>query len=259
MRTRALDVGAPLAALVVLVVAWQLYATSGAVDTLLLPAPTDVLAALRDDRALLWRNFLVTATEMGLGLLVAAVVGPAIAVAIHVSARVRRTAWPLLLGSQTIPIVLVAPLLVAWFGFDTRPKVIVVALVCFFPITVAVAAGLRSADPDQLKLLRSLGASRLAVLRWVELPGALPSLLTGTRLAVGVAAIAAVLAEQAGGDAGRGGLGQTTTQAVAQLETPRAYAAVVVLTAFSLLLFSGVGLLGRRLAPWAHQERGPLT
>ncbi len=259
MRARLLDVALPLLALAALLAIWQLYATSGRVDALLLPAPSDVVGALGDDRALLWRNFLVTAQEMALGLLLAAVVGPAIAVAVHLSERVRRTAWPLLLGSQTIPIVLVAPLLVAWFGFDTRPKVIVVALVCFFPITVSVADGLRSADPDQLKLLRSLGAGRLARLRWVELPTALPALLTGTRLAVGVAAIAAVLAEQAGGDAGRGGLGQTTVQAVAQLETSRAYAAVVVLTAFSLLLFAGVGLLGRRIAPWAHQERGSPT
>lgn len=249
----------PLAALALLLGIWQWYATSGAVDELLLPAPTAVARALGDDRHLLWSNFLVTAQEMALGLLLSAVVGPVIAVAIHLSRRVRRAAWPLLLGSQTIPIVLIAPLLVAWFGFDVRPKVLVVALVCFFPITVAVADGLRGADPDQLKLLRSLGAGRLARLRWVELPAAVPALLTGVRLAVGVAAIAAVLAEQAGGDAGRGGLGQTTTQAVAQLETPRAYAAVVVLTAFSLLLFAGVGLAGRRLAPWAHPERGPRT
>lgn len=233
---------------------WQAYTALSGIDEFLLPAPTDVLSSLWDDRSLLWSNFTVTAREMAFGLAISLVLGVALALTLHLSRAARRGIYPLLIASQTIPIVLIAPLLVAWFGYGVTPKLFVVALVCFFPIVVPTLDGLRAVDDAKRKLLQTLGASRWQQLRFVDAPGALPSLFTGTRVAVAIAAIAAVLAEQAGSESG---LGRLITQSIPQLETARAFAAVVVLSVFSLLLYAALGLAERRLLPWAHDPKGP--
>lgn len=240
---------------------WELYVRSGAIEPLILPRPTDIATAVWEDRGLLADGLAITGQEMIVGLAAAVVLGVVVALALHLSGVLRRALWPLLLGSQTIPIVLLAPVLVNWFGYDLRPKIIVVALVCFFPIALAFADGLRGADPAPAKLLRSFSATRLQILRFAELPAALPRLFTGLRLAVGIAAIAAVLSEAVGSDASKPGLGQLSLRAIAQLETARSWAAIVVLTLFSLALFAALSLLERRLLPWARtpHPQGPAT
>jgi NitT/TauT family transport system permease protein/putative hydroxymethylpyrimidine transport system permease protein len=165
----------------------------------------------------------------------------------------RRAGYPLLVASQTIPIVVVAPLLVVWLGYDLAPKLAIVGLICFFPVTVTALDGLRGADPDLRKLMRTLDASRWQAFRRVEAPGALPGLLSGAKIAVAVAVIGAVLAEQAGSSEG---LGHLILQAIPQFETARAYAAVVVLSAFAVFLFGALSLAERRLVPWAHRSQG---
>lgn len=237
----------------VLVAAWQAYAQLGGIDEFLLPAPTEVAAAMWEDRALLWRNFAVTAGEVLLGIVVAAAAGLICAVAIHLSLTVRRTAYPLLVASQTIPIVIVAPLLVAWLGYDLAPKLAIVGLVCFFPVTVTTLDGLGSVDPELRKLMRTLDASRLQTFRLVEAPAALPALFSGARIAVAVAVIGAVLAEQAGSSEG---LGHLILQAIPQFETARAYAAVAVLSVFAIALFGALTLAERSLLPWANRSTG---
>jgi ABC-type nitrate/sulfonate/bicarbonate transport system permease component len=236
-----------------LVAAWQAYAKLGGIDAFLLPAPTDVAGALWDDRALLWHNFTVTAWEVTLGIVVAVAAGLACAAAIHLSLTLRRTAYPLLVASQTIPIVIVAPLLVAWLGYDLAPKLAIVGLVCFFPVTVTALDGLAGVDPDLRKLMRTLDASRLQTFRLVEAPAALPALFSGARIAVAVAVIGAVLAEQAGSSEG---LGHLILQAIPQFATARAYAAVVVLSAFAVVLFGALTVAERALLPWAHRRTG---
>lgn len=243
------------AALVVVALlgAWQLYTVAGGIDPIILPSPTDIADSLWDDRALLWTQFLVTAREMVLGLTLAAVVGVASAVALHVSPVLRRALYPLLIGSQTIPIPILAPLFIVWFGYDLGPKVLIIALVCFFPIVVPTLDALDGAPPGQERLLRSMGATRWQRLRYAEGPGALPGLITGARLSVAVAAIAAVLAEQAGSSEG---LGHLITEAIPQLDTARAWAAVVVLSAFAIALFMALAVIERRFVPWSHRSRG---
>lgn len=232
---------------------WEAYAHFSGVDDIVLPAPSAIVAALYDDRALLWSNFTVTAGEIGLGMLVALVLGLACAVAIHFSSALRRALYPLLIGSQTIPIVLVAPLLVAWWGFGLVPKLAIVALVCFFPIVVPTLDALDRVDPDLRKLMRTFGASRWQTFRMVEAPAALPGVMTGAKLSVAIAAIAAVLAELAGSDSG---LGNLMLKAIPQFETARAFAAVLILSVFAVALFGLLALAERRLLPWAHQPRG---
>lgn len=239
---------AAAAVVLLLLGVWQLYCSLSGLDSFVLPPPSDVASSLYSDRGLLFDNFLVTGGEMLLGLLVALVLGAGLTVLLHLSAPARRGLYPLLVGSQVVPIVLIAPLLIAWFGFGLLPKLAIVAVVCFFPIVVPTLDALRRIDPDRIKLMRTLGASRWQVLRFAEAPSALPGLFTGTRLAVAVAAIAAVLAEYSGSE---NGLGRLTLRSIPQLETARAYAAILVLMTFTLLLYAGLAALERLLLPWA--------
>jgi len=232
---------------------WEGYARLSGIDDFVLPAPSAVASALFDDRGLLWSNFTITAGEIAIGMGAALLLGLASAVAIHFSPLLRRGLYPLLVGSQTVPVPIVAPLLIVWFGFGLAPKIAIVALVCFFPIVVPTLDALGRVDPELRKLMRSFGSTRWQTFRIIEAPAALPGLFTGAKLSVAVATIAAVLAEQAGSE---NGLGRLVLQALPQFQTARAYAAVVVLSAFAVLLFWLLAIAERRLLPWSHQPRG---
>jgi ABC-type nitrate/sulfonate/bicarbonate transport system permease component len=244
-----------MAALVLLAIVggWEAYVQLSGIDDFILPAPSAIATAINDDGALLWSNFVVTAGEIAIGIAAALALGLACAVAIHFSDTLRRALYPLLVGSQTVPIPLIAPLLVVWFGFGLTPKIAIVALVCFFPIVVPTADALRRVDPNLRKLMRTFGASRWQTFRMVEAPAALPGLFTGAKLSVAIGTIAAILAEQAGSEEG---IGHLVRQALPQFETARAYAAVLILSAFAVALFGLLALAERRLLPWAHPSTG---
>jgi putative hydroxymethylpyrimidine transport system permease protein len=251
-RPRGSSAAAALLALCLLGI-WEAYAQLGPVDPYLLPAPTDVARALWEDRSLLADNLVVTAREVVLGLLLALLAAAALATALHFWTPVRRAVYPLLVASQAVPIVVIAPVLVAWLGFGLAPKLVVVALVCFFPVVVGAMDGLAGVDPDLGRLARTLGASRRRLFLRIEAPAALPSLLSGAKVAVAVAVIGAVLAEQAGSSEG---LGHVVTQAIPQFETARAYAAVVLLAALAVALFAALSEAERRWIPWARPSKG---
>ncbi len=227
--------------------AWEAVVRAGAVDELILPAPTQVLEALWTDRGLLAEDLWVTAYEVLLGLAAAVVAGAALAVAMHLSAVMRRALRPLVIGSQAVPVPVIAPLVVLVLGFGLAPKVLLVALVCFFPVTINLYDGLRDDDPDATRLLRSLQPSRWQALWLVEAPGALPAAFTGVKVAAAVAVIGAVFAEWAGADAG---LGRTLLTANGQLETARAFAATLLLFLLAVGLYGAVAALERRIVDW---------
>ncbi len=239
--------------LAALVGIWELYVDLGGAAPLVLPPPHDVAKALFQDRSLLWSNFVVTAQEVLLGIVVAAAAALALALAIHFSRTLRRAVYPLLVGSQAVPIPVFAFVLVLWLGFGLAPKVLVVALVSFFPIVVTTLAGLSAVDPDLLKLMRTFDAPRRRTFRYVEFPSALPGVLTGAKIAVAVSVIGAVFAELAGSSSGLGYLYQ---QSENQFLMPRAYATVLVLSTFAILLFALLTLAERIAVPWAYQSRG---
>jgi ABC-type nitrate/sulfonate/bicarbonate transport system permease component len=243
----------PLALLALLIGIWELYVDLGGVDPLVVPPPHAVAKALYTDRGLLWSNFLVTAQEVLLGILVAAAVGMLLALAVHFSKTLRQALYPLLVASQAVPIPMLAPLLLVWLGFGIAPKLVVIALVCFFPIVVTTFAGLDSVDPDLLKLMRTFDAPRKRTFRFVELPSALPGVLTGAKIAVVVAVIGAVFAEWNGANSG---LGYLFNQAYAQFLMPRTYAIVVILCVFAIALFGLLTLTERLAVPWAYARRG---
>ena len=235
-----------IALLLVLVLlgAWEALVRAGGVDPLLLPAPTDVLQSLWDDRSLLAPDLWTTTYEVVLGLAAATVAGAALGVAMHLSPALRRALRPLVIGSQAVPVPVIAPLVILVLGFGLAPKVLLVALVCFFPITVNLADGLRGADPDARRLLRSFDATRWQSLRFVEAPSALPSAFTGLKVAAAVAVIGAVFAEWAGSDAR---LGHALLTANGQLETARAFAATFLLFTLAVALYGAFALLERRV------------
>jgi ABC-type nitrate/sulfonate/bicarbonate transport system permease component len=246
----------PLPALLVLLALlgiWELYVDLGGADPLVLPPPHAVAKALYQDRSLLWSNFLTTAREVLLGILVAAVAALALSIAIHFSGTLRRAIYPLLVGSQAVPIPIFAPVLVLWLGFGIAPKLVVVALVSFFPIVVTTLAGLAAVDGDLLKLMRTFDAPRLRTFRHVEFPSALPGVLTGAKIAVAVAVIGAVFGEWFGSTSG---LGYLFTQSENQLLIPRAYAAAAILSLFAIALFALLTLAERLALPWAYRPRG---
>ncbi|MFL5908894.1 MAG: ABC transporter permease [Solirubrobacterales bacterium] len=244
---------APAALIVLLLGAWELAAQwdwiSNAlnIQDFLVPAPSDIARSLWDDRSLLLSNSWVTLKEVLIGFLIAAVAGVGFAILIHLSDTARRAVYPLLIGSQTIPIVILAPILVVWFGFGLTPKLVIVALICFFPITVNTLDGLRSVDPDLTKMMRALGAGRLQRLWRAEAPTALPYAFSGAKVAVTVSVIGAVFAEYVGSS---DGLGHLINQAQAQLLTARSFAAVVVLSVMALALFGLISLIERRVVTW---------
>jgi putative hydroxymethylpyrimidine transport system permease protein len=238
--------------LAVLVAAWQGVASLESVDDLTLASPTETLAALRDDRSLLLDNASVTLVEVLLGLAISVAAGVAFALAMHLSRALRDAAYPLLIASQAIPVVVLAPIFVLAFDYGIGPKLAIVALICFFPITVNVLDGLRSVQPELLKLMRSLGASRLQSLRKVELPAALPFFFSGLRIAATVSVIGAVFGEWAGADEG---LGRLVLLGNNQLQTPRVYAGIVILTLMAVALFALVALAERLACPWNREER----
>jgi ABC-type nitrate/sulfonate/bicarbonate transport system permease component len=244
---------APVCVILALLAAWELGArwdlisNALSIEDFLIPAPSDIVTSLWEDRSLLLSDGWVTLQEVLLGFAIAAAAGVAFALLIHLSETVRRAVYPLLVASQTIPIVILAPILVVWFGFGLTPKLVIVALICFFPITVNMLDGLRSVDPDLIKMMRSLGAGRLQRLWRAEIPTALPYLFSGVRVAITVSVIGAVFAEYVGSSEG---LGHLINQAQAQLLTARSFAAVVVLSAMAIALFGLVTLIERKLVTW---------
>ncbi len=243
----------PALLLATLLSLWQMACATGwiadalSLEPYLVPSPAEIASSLWENRDLLAENAWVTLREMLFGILAALVVGVGFAILMHWSRLLRDAAYPLVVASQTIPIVVIAPILIVWFGYGITPKIVIVALICFFPITVNALDGLRAVDPEAVKMMRSLNASRWQRFRRVEAPAALPNLFTGIKIAVVVAPIAAVFAEWAGSDSGLGHLIQSDT---AYFQVARQFATVAVLSALALALIGLTTLAERRVVTW---------
>jgi ABC-type nitrate/sulfonate/bicarbonate transport system permease component len=252
MRRRASDLWPPALALLALVASWAVSVRLLDVSERIVPSPSLVARSTWADRQNLWPAVATTAREAVLGMLLAVVVAVLLAVLLDVSPHLRRALYPLLVASQTLPIVALAPLVLIWFGFGERPKIVLVALFTFFAVTVGLVQGMAATDPDVMRLARTIGAGRWRVLLRVRLPGGLPGLFTGLKVSVTYAVVSATVAEFVGAEQG---LGVYMTVARNAFRTDLVFGAVIVTALLTLVLFGVVVILERVAMPWRPPPR----
>jgi ABC-type nitrate/sulfonate/bicarbonate transport system permease component len=244
----------PAAVLVGVFALWQLLTTGLHVDPTILPGPRLIVASTWDDRANIWPAITTTTEESVLGLLLAVGVAVPLAVAIDWSRAVRGSIYPLVVASQTLPIIALAPLVVIWFGFGLVPKIVLVALFSFFPVAVGTVQGLASADEEAMNLLRTMRATRWQLLTRVRFPGALPQLFTGLKISVTYAFTSAIVAEFVGATQGLG-VYMTAAGQAAPRRTDLVFGATLVTALLTIALFLVVGVLQRLAMPWRPGRR----
>jgi ABC-type nitrate/sulfonate/bicarbonate transport system permease component len=246
------DIAPPLALLVVLVLGWYFVAKWSGVGSFVLPTPLDVARAGWETRHLLLDAVGTTLLATGIGLVLAILAGVGLAALVDFWPLARRALYPLLVVSQTIQILAIAPILVIWFGFGMAPTVSIVVLFCFFPLTISTAGGLASTDPESIALLRTMGANRRQIWRMVRLPSALPSFFTGLRMAVTYSVVAATIGEWVGGSPG---LGLYLLRSKNALATDQVFAAMLVTSLLSVALFMLVYGVERLTVPWYYSQQ----
>ena len=234
---------APLLALMILG-AWQVAVPLAGVSEFVLPTPWTIAKRIVFDWNLLGRNAWFTALEVIFGFGIAVLTGIPTALMIFYSRIFERAVYPLLVALQTVPKVVLAPLLVLYLGYDWAPKIFLAFLISFFPIVIATVVGLQTLDKPMISLLRAMGANEWQIFRKVRIPAALPNIFGGFKVAIGLAVIGAVIGEYV---AAERGIGHLQLQASSQFDTSLAFAAVVVISLVGVLLFSLISFLERRI------------
>lgn len=250
--SRARRVGIPLATLVALLAVWEAVVDTGLVPNFMLPSPVQVVLALVGDVSLLASHVATTLVEAALGLAIGVGLGFAIAVLMDRFEGFYLAFDPLMTISQTIPTVAIAPLLVLWFGYGLAPKVVLVVISTFFPITVSLVAGFRSVDPDMVDLMRTMNASPAQIFWQVKIPCAAEQFFGGLRISATYAIVGAVIAEWLGGFSG---LGVYMTRVRKSFSYDRMFAVIIIISALSLALMGLVNALQRLCMPWKRAER----
>jgi NitT/TauT family transport system permease protein len=245
---RTVRVALPVLGLLAGIGLWWLATIVFRIEKFLLPSPKDVFEAYAGQQAYLLDQTLVTLLETVQGFALSVVVGVPIALLIVLSEILAGMIYPLLLAVNAIPKIAIAPILVVWFGFGPLPKVILVFLVCFFPVVIATAAGMRSTPAELVELMRSLDSTRRQEFFKLRLRYAMPQVFVGMKVAISLAVIGAVIAEFVGASAG---LGFVIVQSGASADTALAFAAMALLGIMSILLFYGLVVLEKVLLPWA--------
>ncbi len=229
---------------------WQLVCMTGMVQAYLLPSPAQVAAAFAEDWALLLAHTAVTLQEAFLGLGLGILIGFLFAVLMDSFDFLYRAFYPLLVVSQTIPTVAIAPLLVLWFGYEMTPKILLIILTTFFPLTVGLLEGFRNADKDAVGLLRSMGAGPVQIFRYIKFPSALPQFFSGLRIAAAYAVVGAVISEWLGGFMG---LGVYMTRVKKAFAFDKMFAVIFLIAAISLLMMGLIHWIQRRCMPYRRK------
>jgi putative hydroxymethylpyrimidine transport system permease protein len=238
--------------LVGIVVLWELWVQIWNIPKWQLPSPSEIAKELAASRGLLLGHMLVTLEEIVLGFIAALAAGLLLATGIAYSRILERSVYPIVIASQTVPIIAIAPLLLIWVGYGIAPKVIVVALICFYPIAVNTVDGLKAVDPDMVNMIKTLGASRWQVFTKLQMPTAMPYMFSGIKVGISVSVIAAVIGEWVGASAG---LGYLITYSQPLFLTARVFAAIVVLSAMGISLFVLASVVERMMLPWHYTEK----
>lgn len=241
-----------IGAILLILIVWQVASSIGLVESFLLPSPIDVGKVFIEDFPLLMSHAKVTLLEAFLGLGVGVLFGFLMAVVMERFDKLYQALYPLIVLTQTIPTVAIAPLLVLWFGYEMLPKVILIVIVTFFPITVSLLDGFRSADRDTLRLLRSMGATPMQVFWTVKFPGALNQFFASLRIATSYAVVGAVISEWLGGFEG---LGVYMTRVKKAFSFDKMFAVIFLISVISLLLMWFVDWLQKKCMPWEKKEK----
>ena len=249
MRRRNLPAIVAVAALIAI---WQLICVAKLVPGYMLPSPLEVAMAFISDFSLLCEHSLITLSEAFVGLVLGVGIGFAMAVSMDTFSALYKAFYPLLVITQTIPSVAIAPLLVLWFGYESLPKIILIVLSTFFPVTVGILDGFRSADKDAISLMRSMGASRLQIFRHIKFPSSLPQLFSGLRIATAYSIVGAVISEWLGGF---GGLGVYMTRVKKAFAFDKMFAVIFLISAISLGLIALLGLVEKRCMPYRRLSK----
>jgi NitT/TauT family transport system permease protein len=237
--------------LIALTVVWEFLVRQFQVPAWLLPSPSLIGQSMVEWRSELVGHSMVTLYETLVGFALAIAISIPLAVAVVYSPLLQNTIYPILLALQSMPKVAIAPLLALWIGFGTLPKIVVVFLVCFFPIIVATASGLAAVPAPLMDLIRSLSASSLQTFVKIRFPTAMPHIFVGLKIAITFAVIGAVIGEFVGSESG---LGYLILVSTSQSRTPLAFGALVLLTIMSIVLYYGIALIERIVVPWAPRN-----
>ena len=240
-----------VSAIAVILILWQTVCSVGLVDEFLLPSPVQVVKAFVEEFPLLMEHSFVTLAEALFGLILGILLGFFVAVFMDQFEPLYKACYPLMILSQTIPTVAIAPLLVLWFGYEMAPKVILIVITTFFPIAVGLLNGFKSADRDSINLLRAMGAGRWQIFKIVKLPGALSQFFAGLRISASYAVVGAVISEWLGGFSG---LGVYMTRVKKAYSFDKMFAVIFLISIISLMLMKGVDLLQKKCMPWEKEK-----
>lgn len=241
-----------ISAVAVLLIVWQTVCSLNIVESFILPSPISVIKALISDFHVLMEHAAVTLGEAVIGLFAGITVGFLIAVVMDRFEPLYKAFYPLIVLTQTVPTVAIAPLLVLWFGYEMMPKVVLVTITTFFPIAVGLLTGFKSADIDSCNLLRAMGASNSQIFRHIKLPGALPQFFSGLRISASYAVVGAVISEWLGGFEG---LGVYMTRVKKTYSFDKMFAVIILISVISLILMKLVDYLNKRFTPWERSNK----
>ena len=238
-------------AIVFILIVWQIVSATGLVDSFMLPSPVQVVKAFITEFPTLMEHSLVTLAEAFIGLAFGILLGFAMAFVMDQFEGLYKAFYPLIVLTQTVPTVAIAPLLVLWFGYEMTPKVILIVITTFFPIAVGLLNGFKSADKDSINLLRAMGAGRWQIFRYIKFPGALSEFFAGLRISASYAVVGAVISEWLGGFKG---LGVYMTRVKKAFSFDKMFAVIFLISIISLLLMKGVEFLQKKCMPWEKEE-----
>ncbi len=237
----------PVAFFIILLVVWELVSRLNAIPAFILPAPSMVVVTLFKEFKVMSSHILITLYETFTGFFISIIFSILIAVLMDSIPGIRKTLYPLLVISQTIPIIILAPLFIIWFGYGYLPKIIIVILICFFPIAVSLLQGLAAADKELISLLKSMGASKLQIYRFVKIPSSLPGFFSGLKIAAAYSIMGATIGEWVGG---KNGLGVYMIRAKQSFNTDKVFAAIIVITVLSIIFLKLIEYFEKKSMPW---------
>lgn len=250
-RSNIIDIALPLGVFAAIILIWQAISSFELIPAFMMPSPLKVIKALYTDFPILLKHTGYTLSEAALGMGVSIILGFGTAVLMDRFVLVKKALYPILVVTQTIPSIAIAPLLVLWFGYEMLPKVILIVIVCFFPMAIGFLDGFACADVDSITLLRSMGANNIQIFCHVKMPHSLPHFFAGLKVSSSYCIVSAVISEWLGGT---NGLGVYMTLVRKSYRYDKMFAVIILVSALSILLMALISLLERKIMPYKRKE-----